>query len=187
LSLEKGSMRRVVGRLARAGLALSAALAAAHCQSGADAPPAATGCCEVTPNAQLTDGKGSIVVRYPGDGGAGSTRLDVYAGGDATAIGSQYGDATLEVPAGTYDVTIGGLRVAGVRVQAGHDTRIRTGVLHVHAGDDTRIDLIDAGSAAALTSGYGEKQYGLPVGTVTVEVAGQREAALIEDGKVTEF
>jgi hypothetical protein len=182
-------MRSLLRRLALLGLALGAALASTHCQRAADAPPTtAAGCCELTPNAELPEGMGSIVVRYPGDGGAKSTRLDVYTAGDASkALGGEYGNATLELPPGTYDVIVGGQRVAGVGVQAGHDTRIRVGVLHVHASKGTSIELLDHASGAALTSGYGEDLYGLPVGPVVVQIAGQRETALIEDGTITEF
>jgi hypothetical protein len=180
-------MSRSLRRLALTGLVLGAALASTHCQPGADVPGAAAACCEVTPNAALPEGMGSIVVSYPGDG-AESTRLDVYAAGDASnVIGSEYGDASLELKPGTYDVAVGGQRVTGVGVQAGHDTRIRIGVLHVHAGSKTRIDLLDHASGENLTGDYGERQYGLPVGPVTVAVSGQQDTALIEDGKVTEF
>ena len=182
-------MRRLPRRLALLGLALGAALATTHCQRDAGAPPAAgAGCCELTPNAALPEGKGRIVVSYPGDGGAESTRLDVYAAGDVTkALGSEYGDAALELPPGTYDVTVGGQRVAGVGVQTGHDTRIRVGVLHVYAGDGTRVDLLDHVSNATLAGGYGDDLYGFPIGPVIVQVAGQRATALIEDGQITEF
>jgi hypothetical protein len=184
-------MRSSRRRPALAALALSAALAAVSCQRGGDAPPPTVrepDCCELTPNSQLPEGQGRIVVSYPGDGGADSTRLDVYAAGDASqSLGGEFGDAILELPPGIYDVTVGGQRVAGVGVQAAHDTRIRVGVLHVHAGDGTRIDLFDHASGATLTGGFGEDLYGLPVGPVTVQIAGQREAALIEDGKITEF
>jgi hypothetical protein len=182
-------MCRSPRRLALTALVLAAALASTHCQRDAGAPAAAAaGCCELTPNAALPAGKGRIVVSYPGDGGAESTRLEVFAAGDASkAVGGEYGDTTLELQPGTYDATVGGRRVAGVGVQAGHDTRIRVGVLHVHAGDSTRIDLLDQASNAALAGGYGEDLYGLPIGEVVVQIAGQRETALIEDGKVTEF
>lgn len=177
-------------RLTLLGPALAAALASSHCQRDADAPPAAAaaGCCELTPNPALPEGKGRIVVTYPREGGAESTRLDVYASGDSgKAIAGEYGNATLELPAGGYDVTVGGLRVAAVAVKAAHDTRIRVGALHVYAGDGTRIDLVDQASDAKIAGGYGEALYGLPAGPVIVEVAGQRETALIEDGKVTDF
>jgi len=177
-------------RLALSILTLAGALAAAHCQRDAAAPAATAdlGCCEVTPNSALGAGMGRIVVSYPGGDGAGSTRLDLFAAGNASkAIESKYGDAALELAPGTYDVTVGGRRVASVGVQAAHDTRIRVGVLYVHATDGTRIDLVEPADGAKLASGYGEKEYGLPVGLVGVEVAGQRDTALIEDGKVTEF
>jgi hypothetical protein len=181
-------MSRPLRRLVLSGFAIAAALASTHCQRDAGAPAAAAGCCELTPNSALPPGMGRIVVSYPGDGGAAGTRLDVYAAGDAgQALAGEYGDVALEIEPGTYDVTLGGRAVAGVAVQAAHDTRIRAGVLHMHVSDGTRVDLLDHASGAAVAGGYGEQQYGLPIGPVAVQLAGQRETALIEDGKVTEF
>jgi len=185
-------MRSSLQRLVLAGLALVAALSSAHCGRSSDAPgaePSGAGadCCELTPNAALPQGSGGIFVSYPGDG-AESTRLEVYAVGAASeALGGGYGDARVELPPGAYDVIVGGRRLTGVPVQAGHDTRVRTGVLHVYAGADTRIDLLDDARGEKVAGGYGEKRYGLPVGPVVVEVAGLHDTALIEDGKVTEF
>jgi hypothetical protein len=181
-------MLRSTRRLAFSALALSAALATAHCQRAADAPAttADAGCCELTPNSALAAGMGRIVVSYPGDG-AESTRLDLYTAGASNAIKNEYGEASLELTPGTYDAAVGGRRVAGVGVKAGYDTRIRVGVLHVHATESTRIDLLEPASGEKFASGYGEKQYGLPVGLVAVEVSGQRDTALVEDGQVTDF
>ena len=180
-------MSRPLRHLALTALALGGALASTHCQRDPGAPDAAAAseCCELTPNAALPQGMGSIVVRYPG---AESTRLDVYGAGDASrAIESDYGDTALELAPGTYDVTVGGRRVSGVSVKVGHDTRVRTGVLHVHASEGTRIDLVEPANGETLASGYGETQYGLPIGSIAVEIAGQQDTALIEDGKVTDF
>jgi hypothetical protein len=182
-------MLRSTRRLALSALALSAALATAHCQRDADTPAAAAdaGCCELTPNSALGAGLGRIVVSYPGGDSAESTRLDLFAAGASNATKSEYGEASLELAPGTYDAAVGGRRVAGVGVKAGYDTRIRVGVLHVHATESTRIDLLEPASGEEIATGYGEKQYGLPAGLVAVEVAGQRDTALIEDGKVTDF
>ena len=177
-------------RLSLAGLALGAALVSTHCQRADEAPGAAAqaGCCDITPNTALPAGRGSIVVRYPGDGGADSTRLEVFAASDTSkAIDGEYGDAALELTPGIYDVTVGGRRVAGVRVQAGHDTRIRVGVLHMRAGQQTHVELLDQASGATFADGYGERLFGVPIGTIDVEVAGRRETALIEDGRVFEL
>ena len=177
-------------RLAFSVLALSAALASAHCQRDRDAPAAAAAadCCEITPNSALGAGVGRIVVSYPGGDGVSSTRLEVFAAGDASkALESRYGKAALELEPGTYDAAVGGRRVAGIVVEAGHDTRIRVGVLYVHASDGTRVDLVEPAGGEQFASGYGEAQYGLPIGLVSVEVTGQRDTVLIEDGKVTDF
>jgi hypothetical protein len=165
--------------------ALATALASSHCQRDASAPAAAADCCVITPNAALPAGMGRVVANYPGDG-ADATRLDVYAGDTGNAVAGRYGDAGLELAPGTYDATVGGRRVTNVGVRAGHDTRIRIGVLHVHASDATRIDLVEPTNGERFAGDYGETQVGLPVGRVAVEVAGQQETALIEDGKVTE-
>jgi hypothetical protein len=178
------SLRRVV----LSALALCAALASAHCERAADTPLATTGgCCELTPNAALREGIGRIVVGYPSDG-ASSTRIEVLARGEAgKRVGEDYGDVSFELEPGTYDLTLGGRHVRGVAVRAGHDTRIRVGVLHVHATQGTAVELIDHADGERVASGYGETQYGLPVGPVTVEVTGQRDTAQIEDGKVTDL
>jgi hypothetical protein len=182
---EGNPMSRSPRRLALSLLALVAALASSHCQRDANAPNAAADCCVLTPNAALPASMGRVVVNYPGEG-ADATRLDVYAAGTDKAVGGHYGDAGLELAPGTYDATVGGRRVTNVGVRAGHDTRIRIGVLHVQASDATRIDLVEPTSGEKFAGHYGETQIGLPIGRVAVEVAGQQETALIEDGKVTE-
>ena len=109
-------MSRSFRHLPLTALAIAGALASTHCQRDAAAPPAAAAsdCCEITPNSALSAGMGRIVVSYP-DHDASSTRVDVFAAGDASkAIESKYGDAALELQPGTYDVTVGGRRVSGV-------------------------------------------------------------------------
>jgi hypothetical protein len=184
--------RSLTQRSIRVALVLAGAFLSTHCQRPEDALPAVASdgdaaCCELTPAADPVDGKGRIVVRYPDDGGAAS-RLDIYAAGDTSrAVGGGYGDLSIELDPGQYEATIGSKRIAGIVVQAGHDTRIRAGVLHVYASDSTRIDFLDPASGETLPGGYGEKSYGFPVGPVAVQVAGQTETVVIEDGVITVF
>jgi hypothetical protein len=120
--------------------------------------------------------------------GPDSTRLDVYAPGDTKqVIANGYGAARLAVAPGVYDVVLGGKRVPGVQVKAGYETRIRAGVVHVYAGESTRIEFYEPAGTSALIDGYGEKLYGFPVGTIEIAVAGQRETVTIEDGAITDF
>lgn len=144
-------------------------------------------CCAIVANAALKGRLGRLAVEYPGDAKRIEARLDVYKSGDGKSIAGGYGSQTIELLPGTYDVSINGKRVTGVTIKSGHETQVKVGVLHVHAGKDTRVDVLDAATSTSLTGGYGEKSFGLPVGTVTVKIAGQSETVTIAEGKVTEF
>jgi hypothetical protein len=71
-------------------------------------------------------------------------------------------------------------------VRSGHDTQIKVGVLRVTASESTRVDLVDA-DKKTFTSGYGSEMFGLPIGEVAVQIAGQAETVAIETGQVIEF
>jgi hypothetical protein len=140
-------------------------------------------CCAIVANAALRR-LGRVVVAYPEEVAA---RIDVFKAGDANAVASAYGDVGFDLLPGTYDVSISGKRVAGVTVQSGHDTQIKVGVLRVNASDGTRVNLADPADEKAFASGYGTQLFGLPIGAVGVEIAGQTETVAIEAGQVTEF
>jgi hypothetical protein len=154
----------------------------------ATAPPtgrgaSATPCCGVVANPALRR-LGRVVVAYPEKV---SARIDVFRVGETQALSSGYGDAAFDLFPGTYDVAISGKRIAGVTVQSGHDTQIKVGVLRVTASEGTRVDLIDAADKKAFTGDYGTQAFGLPIGDVGVQIAGQTETVVIEAGQVTEF
>jgi hypothetical protein len=144
---------------------------------------AASPCCAIVANPALRR-LGRIVVAYPEKVAA---RIDVFKAGDTKAVASDYGDVGFDLLPGTYDVSISGKRVAGVTVQSGHDTQIKVGVLRVNASDGTRVDLADPAGEKGFASGYGTQLFGLPIGAVGVEIAGQTETVAIEAGQVTEF
>jgi len=181
-------MRRTSRRWTHTGLIVLGALACAHCQRTGDTPAvgSAAACCVLTRADDAPQGKGRVAVASPP--GADSTRLDVYAPGDTKqSLANGYGAAKLAVAPGTYDVVLGGKRVPGVQIKEGYETRIRSGTVHVYAGKATHIEFYEPGGTSALADGYGEKQYGFPVGPVEIAVAGQRETLTIEDGVVTDF
>jgi hypothetical protein len=72
-------------------------------------------------------------------------------------------------------------------VRSGSDTQIKVGVLRVNASDGTRVDLADPVSKERVTGGYGTQAFGLPIGQIGVQIAGQTETLVIEAGKVAEF
>lgn len=149
--------------------------------------PADTGAYEVVPAADLQGRLGRIVVAFPEGTNPSDTRIDVYKPGESKAVQGQYTKLRAELLPGRYDVSILHKRLGGVEVRAKYDTRIKVGVLRVKASSDTRIDVLDADGKTKLEGGYGTKQFGLPVGTYHVQIAGQTEPVTIEDGKVVDF
>jgi hypothetical protein len=128
---------------------------------------------------------GRLLVPFPDGAAPKETRVAVLK--DGTEVQAGHGSQSWELPSGTYDVTISDKALSGIALQAGHETRVKVGVLHVNATENTRIELLDPTTGKVLASGYGERSYGLPIGPVSVQVAGQSETVTIEDGKVTEF
>ena len=141
-------------------------------------------CCSVVPNPTMKGRLGRLVVTYP-EGTKAGARIGVSRGDKEATSG--YGDKTFELLPGSYTVVISGKRVDNVTVQSGHDTKVKVGVLRVTAPGGTRIGVLDKDGKTELTSGYGNKEFGLPIGTVYVSVAGQSEAVTIKDGQITDF
>jgi hypothetical protein len=163
---------------------------ATPCCAIVSAAPAATApvsgaspCCAIVANAALRR-LGRIVVAYPEEV---SARIEVFRAGEPKALAGGYGNQAFDLLPGTYDVSISGKRVAGVTVQSGHDTQIKVGVLHVNASEGTRVELADPASKQNVAGAYGTQTFGLPIGEVGVQIAGQTENVVIEAGQVTEF
>lgn len=151
----------------------------------APAPEASPGaCCSVVPNSTMTGRLGRLVVTYP-EGTDAQARIDVSREGKPATNG--YGNKAFELLPGSYSVVISGKQVDNVTVQSGHDTKVKVGVLRVTAPGGTRVDVLDMDGKTNLTNGYGNKQFGLPIGTVRLQIAGQSEAVTIQDGKITDF
>jgi hypothetical protein len=148
------------------------------------AASSASTCCTVVPNPEMKGRLGRLVVTYPQGTDAGA-RIGVSKGDKEATSG--YGDKVFELLPGSYTVVISGKRVDNVTVQSGHDTKVKVGVLRVTAPGGTRIGVLDKDGKTELTSGYGNKQFGFPIGTVYVSVAGQSEAVTIKDGQITDF
>ena len=139
-------------------------------------------------NPQLQGRLGRIVVAFPKDAPCKETHIAIKkSADDARTIHAFYGNGAHELMPGKYVVVINAKRVADVAVESKHDATLRTGALKVHAGAETHVTLLDADGKTQLTTGYGNQEWGLPVGTYHVQVAGQSEAVEVTEGKVTEF
>ncbi len=148
--------------------------------------PLGGGCCVIVSNPELKS-LGRIVVPLPG-GTKASPRIDIFnAQDDKKAILSWWGAGSRDLMAGQYVAVIGGRRVAGVEVRAGHDTKIRVGVLRLHTGSGTQVTIFEREGKDAVTSFWGGQEVGLPIGEYDVQIAANRARITIKDNTVTEF
>jgi hypothetical protein len=139
---------------------------------------------DIVPNPAMRGRLGRLVVAYPEKV---SARIEVFRAGEAEAVATGYGDQSFDLLPGTYEVSISGKRITGVAVRSASDTRIKVGVLRVNANDGTRINLTDPATKKDVIGGYGTQVFGLPIGEIGVQVAGQTENVVINAGQVTEF
>jgi len=141
-------------------------------------------CCTIAPNPDMKGRLGRLVVTYPA-GSKADARTGILKGTKEVASG--YGNKAFDLLPGNYSVVISGKRVDNVAIQSGHDTKVKVGVLRVTASGNTRIGVLDADGKTEISSGYGKKQFGLPIGAVYVMISGQKESVTIKDGEITDF
>jgi hypothetical protein len=140
-------------------------------------------CCATVANANLKGRFGRLVVAYPSTAVPTGTRIAIFKGGQE--VQADYGNHSFELLAGTYDVVISGKRVPNVTVKAGHDTKVKVGVLRITGAKNMRAALLEGGKEIA--GAYGGELIGLPAGTFDVQMAGQTEQVMISEGKITDF
>ncbi len=144
-------------------------------------------CCDVVVNAALTGRLGRLVVAFPDGGNPSATRIAVYNAVGNRRLREARGALALDLLPGTYRVVISGKPVTGVTVQAGHDTRVRVGMIRVTAGSDARVVVMDVNDKTRFAEHRGSYVVGLPVGIVHLRINGQSEAVMIQDNKIAEF
>jgi hypothetical protein len=141
----------------------------------------------VVPNSDLKGRLGRLVVKFPDAAPCKDTHVRITRPQSDANVKAFYGSDSAEVTPGTYVVVVNNKPVPNLAVQSKSDTIVSVGVLHVSAGKDTHIDLLDSDGKKQLASGYGEQQWGLPPGKYFVRVAGASESVEIKADQVTEF
>jgi hypothetical protein len=143
-------------------------------------------CCQIVANPALGSHLGQLVVAFPEGADAGGTEITVYKADAQTKVQGGWGNQHWELWPGTYAVEINGIRVSGVTVQAGHETRVRVGTLRVKAGGGTEVDVLDTGGKK-IKGNWGTFALGLPPGSYKVQIAGESQAVTVREGQITNF
>jgi len=146
------------------------------------------GAYEITANPEMKGRLGRIVLGFAvGATLKDSTRTSISREGNPDMGKVAYGIFDAELPAGVYNVEICGIKIAGIPIESGKDTRVRSGVLRTHGSKETRITVSPAGRKDDYHVVYGNSEFGLPVGEYDVGISGEQEKVTIEDGKITDF
>lgn len=142
-------------------------------------------CCEIIANPQLNE-QGRVVVAFPNGLNLSKTMVYVYQPGATQQVALSVGSGTFPLAPGIYDVEVLKIRLTGVSVKAGHDTRVKVGALRITADNATTYRILDETQQRELTKGYGTSVFGLPVGRYMLHLGQRNEPISINDGTITE-
>ena len=143
-------------------------------------------CCEIIANPRLNN-QGRVIVAFPEGINLSNTMVYVYQPGAAKQVALSVGSGTFPLAPDTYDVEVQKMRLTGVTVKAGHDTRVKVGVLRITADNSTTYRILDQTQQHELAKGYGKSAFGLPVGHYVLRLRQRDEPITIGDGTITEF
>jgi hypothetical protein len=144
-------------------------------------------CCEIVANPAAGTHLGRVVVAFPSAGMDVGTHIELFKAGATTPLATKNSSLEVDVPPGTYMVSIGGAKVDNVTVRAGHDTKVRVGVLRVKAAGDSHMELLGSDAKTTLATWNGAQAIGLPPGTYQLQVGGRTQAVTIHAGTITDF
>lgn len=141
---------------------------------------------QIVANPELRGRLGRIVIAFPEETPCTSTRIEFLNPGDQAAFAAGYGSQTAEVLPGRRLVRVNGKQLE-VEVESRCDTLVAVGAVRVSAGSGTRVELLDSDRETVLAAGYGELQWGLPIGSYLVRVSGMIDSIEIAKDSVTDF
>ena len=106
--------------------------------------------------------------------------MTIYAAGSSKVVSNTMLKTSFTLLPGTYDLEINKIKITGVPVVKGYQTRLKTGVLHIeHAISWT---LYDEFKKTVLINSLAAETRGLPVGKYKLTIMGQDRDIEIKDG-----
>lgn len=143
---------------------------------------------EMKPSADLKGTLGQIVVQFPGMTSSGNNYVAVFeVGGKRRISDATYGNKSFPLLDGEYDVEINSLRLTGVPVKRGMDTRIHIGTIRFDVPGSTSVEVYDKTQKTRLCLSYGPMMCGAPTGEYVIKVGGSSKKVAIADGQVIDF
>lgn len=131
-------------------------------------------------NANSDNGK--LFITLPED-----TKWDmtIYVADSSKVLSNTMLQTSFALPPGLYDLEINHIRIKGVPVEKGNDTRLKAGVLHVR--NKTPWTLYDEAKQKVLINSSSEEERGLPIGKYKLSIKEQDHDIEIKDGKTVKY
>ncbi|MHC4709180.1 MAG: hypothetical protein ACYTA3_01800 [Planctomycetota bacterium] len=140
-------------------------------------------CCPMAPNTELMGATGRLLVNALE--GVKNFHVEVFQAGTTERATDWYGNKTIDLIPGRYDVVVSGVKLENVAIDRRSDTTVRLGALAISLSGNAHWGVYDASKETRYTDGYGSGTIALPVGTYFVGMAGGYLEVEIKDGQVT--
>ncbi len=111
--------------------------------------------------------------------------MTIYAAGSSKVLSNTILKTSFNLLPGVYDLEINKIKITGVPVEKGNETRLKTGVLHI--SNPTSWTLYDAAKQTVLINSLAADTRGLPVGKYKLTIMGQDTDIEIKDGETVSF
>jgi hypothetical protein len=111
--------------------------------------------------------------------------MTIYAAGSAKVLSNTMLTTNFSLLPGSYDLEINHIKIAGVPVEKGNETRLKTGVLNIN--NPTSWTLYDETKQTVLLNSSSAGKRGLPIGKYKLSIMGQDTDIEIKDGETVEY
>ena len=105
--------------------------------------------------------------------------MTIYAAGTTKVLSNTSLKTSFTLQPGTYDLQINKIRIKGVPVEKGNNTRLKAGVLHITTPDSWT--LYDETKQTVLINSLSPQERGLPIGKYKLTILGQVQDIEIKD------
>jgi len=125
---------------------------------------------------------GNLVVDLPKD-----TEWDItiFTAGSSKVLSNTMLQKEFALSPGSYDLEINHIKITGVPVEKGNNTRLKAGVLHIL--NKTPWTLYDEAKQNVLINSSSAEKRGLPIGKYNLSIKEQYHDIEIKDGKTLKY
>jgi len=111
--------------------------------------------------------------------------ITIYAAGSSKVLSNTMLQKEFTLSPGSYDLEINHIKIAGVPVEKGNNTRLKAGMLHIP--NKTPWTLYDEAKQKVLINSSSTEIRGLPIGKYKLTIKEEDHDIEIKDGKTVKY